>query len=288
MEEKPLVSYLVLCYNHQDYIEDAIKSALEQNYSPLEIIISDDFSTDDSVQKIRKLITDYKGPHTIITNFNSRNMGLIRHLNMLMNKYVHGDYIALAGGDDISLSNRVTQSVDDIKKYKLNCISYNGIYIDAAGKELNRTIYKKTKGIDIFTMSDFVNDIRFNIHGASKMFSRRIFDYFGEFLDECPTEDSTLNFRGLLLGKIGVSYVPILKYRTHENNLSGANNLFKIPYQQIVKQYRKDLHEMENLNLYQQELIEKRIEKYERLNIIYRSPFKKLVTSGNIFFLILS
>ena len=44
--EKKLVSYCLFAFNQEKYINEAIKGALNQTYSPLEIIISDDCSTD--------------------------------------------------------------------------------------------------------------------------------------------------------------------------------------------------------------------------------------------------
>ena len=51
--QQPLVSVIVPCYNHQEYIGDCISSILEQTYSNIELIIIDDGSKDLSVEKIR-------------------------------------------------------------------------------------------------------------------------------------------------------------------------------------------------------------------------------------------
>ncbi len=45
-EERPLVSFVLLAYNQERYVEEAIAGAFAQDYSPLEIILSDDCSTD--------------------------------------------------------------------------------------------------------------------------------------------------------------------------------------------------------------------------------------------------
>ena len=52
---KPLISFLLLTYNQENYIQDAINGALAQTYSPLEIIISDDCSTDGTYKKIEEI-----------------------------------------------------------------------------------------------------------------------------------------------------------------------------------------------------------------------------------------
>ncbi len=50
MTKLPLITVIIPCYNHSRYLGDAIESALAQSYRPLEIIVVDDGSTDDSAQ----------------------------------------------------------------------------------------------------------------------------------------------------------------------------------------------------------------------------------------------
>ena len=51
---KPLISILIASYNAADYIEETLNSCINQTYKNIEIIISDDHSTDDSLEKIHK------------------------------------------------------------------------------------------------------------------------------------------------------------------------------------------------------------------------------------------
>ena len=50
--ERPLVSFCIVTYNQEKYIRAAIEGALKQTYSPMEIIISDDCSTDGTYKEI--------------------------------------------------------------------------------------------------------------------------------------------------------------------------------------------------------------------------------------------
>ena len=54
MNDKPLVSYCIVSYNAEKFIQEAIESALNQDYYPMEIIISDDCSTDNTDEIVSK------------------------------------------------------------------------------------------------------------------------------------------------------------------------------------------------------------------------------------------
>src|SRR5690606_34870225 len=89
----PLVSYIILSYNQEKYIADAISSALNQSYSNIEYIISDDCSTDHTFSIIQKACNLSKKNIKILKN--EVNVGLVNHLNNCL-KYASGDLIVLA------------------------------------------------------------------------------------------------------------------------------------------------------------------------------------------------
>ena len=97
MNKMPLATLCVFFYNQEDYVEDTIRGALSQTYTNLEIILSDDCSTDNTYSTIEKTIAGYKGPHTIVVNRNKKNMGLVPHVNKVLFELSHGDYIFING-----------------------------------------------------------------------------------------------------------------------------------------------------------------------------------------------
>ena len=106
IEENPLVSVCLLCYNQESYIEATVRAMLAQTYSPLEIIVSDDCSTDGTWAVLQRIKEKYKGPHQLVIHRNEQNQRIIRNLCTAMN-LAHGELIVKADGDDISLPNRV-------------------------------------------------------------------------------------------------------------------------------------------------------------------------------------
>ncbi len=70
---RPLVSVLLIAYNQERVIADAVRSVLAQTWQPVEIIISDDCSRDGTYAAIEATVRDYTGPHRVITRRNTVN-----------------------------------------------------------------------------------------------------------------------------------------------------------------------------------------------------------------------
>ena len=97
-----LVSFCLITYNQESYIADAINGAFNQDYDNLEIIISDDGSTDRS----ESIILDYqsKNPKIVYVK-NETNIKLIETLNKGV-RMANGKYIVRMDADDISLPTK--------------------------------------------------------------------------------------------------------------------------------------------------------------------------------------
>ena len=137
----PLVSFCILTYNQEKFIEDAIKGALSQEYDNLEIIISDDGSTDRTYDIAKNLIDNYKGPHKVILNRNNPNLGIREHCNKLLYELAKGEYILLAAGDDISAPERTKEYVNLFEKFpQVTSISCKSLEVDGELQAINEKI----------------------------------------------------------------------------------------------------------------------------------------------------
>ncbi len=109
---KPLVSIICLCYNHEQFVEAAILSTLKQSYSNIEVIVVDDCSTDNSRHVIEKITKKYP---QITTLFLDENHGNTRAFNKGL-RLASGDYIIDLAADDILLDDRVTRGLQTFDK----------------------------------------------------------------------------------------------------------------------------------------------------------------------------
>lgn len=133
MSAKPLVSLLVLAYNQERYIDQAIDGALAQKYEPLEIIFSDDASSDGTWARIQARAEEYSGPHRIRIRREPTNVGTLDHVLNAVEES-NGELLVLAAGDDISYPERVARLVELWKNSGADAVCSGLDIIDEQGK----------------------------------------------------------------------------------------------------------------------------------------------------------
>jgi cellulose synthase/poly-beta-1,6-N-acetylglucosamine synthase-like glycosyltransferase len=126
---------VLLTYNQESYIRAAIAGALSQDYANLEIVISDDSSTDGTFDIVREMAQAYKGRHHVIVNRTRRNMGLIPHFYEAL-ALSRGALIVGAAGDDISYPKRVSTTAGCWLRTGADGISTKWDLISADGSPL--------------------------------------------------------------------------------------------------------------------------------------------------------
>jgi glycosyltransferase involved in cell wall biosynthesis len=100
---KHLVSIVIPCFNAQRWISEAIESCLRQTYSPLEIIVIDDGSTDQSLERVQA----FRG--RIRWESQARSGGC--HARNRGCALSSGDYIQFLDADDYLLPGKIEQQV---------------------------------------------------------------------------------------------------------------------------------------------------------------------------------
>lgn len=227
----PLISFCLIAFNQEAFIREAVASAFEQNYSPLEIILSDDCSTDATFAILSSLAAAYQGPHKVVVNQNPRNVGLGAHVNRIM-ELSQGALVVIAAGDDISEPERCTEIAKEWVLHGMRPTSLHSdfVVINAEGEALDPPLRQSTyagrrdKGIS--ALIDYLNQKHpvYYLHGASHAWSRSLFRTFGPLSEKVFYEDKTIALRSLLAGEF--AYVPkkLVRYRMHASNLYGRSH----------------------------------------------------------------
>lgn len=248
--EYPLVSLIILTYNQAAYVSDAVRSALAQDYSPLEILVSDDCSTDGTIAAIEKITDMYGGHHKVKFIKREKNLGLIPHLNALI-AAARGEIIVLSAGDDISLSHRTCAIVEKfLADENALLVHTDARTIDDKGNSVGAQSPQVTD--DLVAIASIADSGSIYI-GATGAIHRRLFEVFGPITECDALEDLVMGFRARLLG--GLRYLPeqlvdyridvgLSSYAKRETNFSSLRLRYATIMLATLRQRRKDVESL--------------------------------------------
>ena len=249
MKDNPLVSYCLFTFNQEAYVRESLEAALAQTYSPLEIVISDDCSTDGTVAVIQEVLSAYSGEHRIVLNVNEKNMGIGGHVSKILLELSSGDYFVLVGGDDISSPNHVQVAVETIQPHpNVYAADFSASVIDEAGK-----IIQEDNSPDEayrYRLADFIGlNQRVPTFAPGRIIHRDLMHKFLPIATSCPTEDTVLVLRSLLLGELRREPINLIQYRRAANSVSSLDNIKKLSVSGIMNQYYADIEYAEQAQL---------------------------------------
>lgn len=225
-----MISVCIATYNSSKYILEQIDSILPQLGKDDEIIISDDGSKDDTIQKIKSIgddrihIHSNEGVHGYTPNFE----------NAL--KHAVGDYIFLSDHDDKWMSNKVEVCMRWLR-------DYDYVVSDAiVTNEKFDTLYPSYFEHRVVYSSWWGNLFRFGYLGCLHAFKREILKKGIPFPTnyKYSTHDNWLFMIGISFFRVKVINQPLIYYRRHSDTASdGGNNehkplTFRIAYRLYI------------------------------------------------------
>src|SRR5258705_810186 len=233
----PLISIVITSYNRANWIGQAIESALAQDYPNLEIIISDNCSTDNSDEVIKKYCSDSRIRYTR----NETNIGMIPNFNKGFFELAKGEYITNLSSDDYFTNPTfITKALRVINKYENISVVFG---IHNSLDEISQNILPTSlpgeydiefkKGEELFI--DFDNKPCFSAGGA--LYSASHLRNNGIRFSGRATADLEMNFRMMLCGNVGFVNEVVYMTRLHAGNASGQFNNVEALYDMYLDVY---------------------------------------------------
>ncbi|TKK08574.1 glycosyl transferase family 2 [Pseudomonas fluorescens] len=212
-----LVSIVIPCYNHEDYIQDSIMSVVNQCYENIELIVIDDGSKDASVEKIKELIHICKGRFKRFEFRARENIGLCATLNEAID-WCQGEYYAAIASDDILKPGKTALQVEYLDQHP-SCVAVFGSVetISGDGTLLRSSVHspRKYEFDDIFFH-------RHSLPAPTQMIRLKSLVETGGYPEGLAIEDwymwLKLSISGATLDNLGVV---VTAYRRHTGNMSG-------------------------------------------------------------------
>lgn len=237
MHRPPSVTIILVTFNQERFVAEALRSVLQQRCSPIDVLVSDDCSQDGTFEIIQREVAGYQGPHRVRVNRNERNLGIARHFAQCVTS-VDTDWIVCAAGDDVSHPERVARLFDAVAAFP-DLQGFGSVFVemDAAGQVKpeargissrirsvipagvqrgfvrwsNRNVSRRDR-----LMSFFLQDKEL-VNGACAAWRRSLITDFPAIHPEAA-EDYVLSFRAAFAGRVVISERPLVKWRTHEQN----------------------------------------------------------------------
>jgi glycosyltransferase involved in cell wall biosynthesis len=173
------VSICIPTYNSEETIEATLRGALSQDWPSIEIIVSDDASTDGTVRKIAEL-----GDERVRLMRNERNLGLVGNWNASV-RYSSGEFVKLLPADDVIASTCVSREARALQGNQ-GCsftVCYTNI-LDAAGAIVAKSAWRLGgPGVQDARRNALRSVRTYNHFGSpvNVLFRRRDFDAIGGF-----------------------------------------------------------------------------------------------------------
>ena len=208
----PTISVLFLAFNQASFVEHAARSVLEQrDVAPLEILLSDDASTDATFDVLSMLADQYRGPHHVRVRRNARNLGIGAHYNALIAES-KGELLITAAGDDLSVPNRAQRILAawDASGRRADLIASDLQDLNAHG-QAGETI--RVDDLAHWRNASDWGERRPYVVGAAQAFTRRLFNQFGPYRPNVVYEDQINTLRAILMGGAITIAEPLVQYR---------------------------------------------------------------------------
>lgn len=214
---QPLVSLVMVTYKQAPFVRQAVRSALSQDYGPLEIIISDDCSPDDTYQEIQRELQDNPTAHKVILHQTRKNVGLAGNLNDAF-ALASGELMVVQAGDDLSLPQRTRVLVDAWETQgRPDMLCSDLMVIDNDGKVVRERWGKKL--VRVSSVEEVAATGMCGVMGCACAYARRIYTRYGDIPPQVLQEDAVLPFRAMLESRLCVVDQALVQYRLHDGNL---------------------------------------------------------------------
>ena len=212
MNNKPIISIIMNCYNGEAFLNEAINSITKQTFENWELIFFDNNSKDNS-EKIVKSFKDsrikYFKSDRLLNLYDARNLAV---------KKTNGDYISFLDTDDMWTKDKLEKQINFIKKNSNYKILYSNYYVLKNNEK--QIMYKNE------LPSGFITQKLLDFYGIginTAFLDKSIFEQYNFKKDLNIIGDFDFFIQTSKKFQIGYISDPLTFYRIHENSFTKKN-----------------------------------------------------------------
>jgi len=235
--ERPGVSVVIPLYNHEPYIEDAIRSVMNQSLRPLEVIVIDDGSTDHSAERMGEVKAAY--PEIIFWSHPNQGAHYTINAGILRSR---GDMVAILNSDDLYHADRLERCTEVLlRDPSVSGVTTGLAFIDGRGAEIQDDWYPTSIAFyrQIGDLSLALVNGNFFMTTSNLFIRRSVFDEIGLFSPLRYAHDLDFFLRMILFDKrIHFLDEPLLHYRRHgENTISQDHSRVRAEWAYVTAKF---------------------------------------------------
>lgn len=220
----PLVSIVIPSFNHQEFVRQAIESVFNQTYRPLELIVIDDGSTDQSREVIQECVTQFVRDDFAFKFISRENRGAHSTINEGLN-LASGEILTILNSDDFFSPERLSKLVPLLLRghSHLAMSLVRGVDQDGKGLQSNDARYSwyhscLAKRYDFPSLSCALLSLPLHVTTGNFVFTRELWNTVGEFADFHWCHDYQWLLRACLITEPILVSQTLMSYRLHGHN----------------------------------------------------------------------
>jgi len=271
------ISIAMATYNGAKYLKEQLDSIAAQTKMPMELVIYDDASTDETVN----IIKAHALAPIIKLVINPVNLGVVASFKKATSLCHSDNYIAFCDQDDIWHNNKLEENFNAILNFatdKFPVLVYSdAVFIDASNNTINQS-FMKEMGIDKYQHTYQTVLFGSLMLGCSIMINPIMRNYLLQIPEKTIyNHDAWMSLIAFSFGSCNLIDKPLLDYRKHEQNMTIANFKKKSRLNRIVVQLKGVFRDKQYLK-YEIELAKNILEKFENeFTQIKRRQIKKFI-----------
>jgi len=265
INEQPLVSIIMNCYNGETYLQESINSVLSQTYKNWELVFWNNKSQDKSAEifkgyEDKRFKYFYANKHT--TLYKARNLAI---------KESRGDFIAFLDTDDLWDENKLELQMCYFNNLEVGVV-FSNCWIFKNNKK-KKKLHSKKKLPSGKILDQLINNYNVGILTAviRKTFYLKLIEKFDERFSIIGDSDLFMRLSKICLFE--AVQKPLASYRSHDKNLSKLNKRKEIEESEIWLRENKL-----NLNEFQIKNLQKKVDNMKFVNYKIKGKYKDCIS----------
>jgi alpha-1,3-rhamnosyltransferase len=226
INSQPLISVVIPCYNHENFIIDCLESVKRDPYERIEIVFLDDGSSDDSYELGESWLKANKNSFEKVSYSKQSNQGICKTFNTIVRKS-SGDFIFILASDDLAAANGISNT---LRYYNRHCSEPTLLFTDLELIDYDGRLFAKSGTAHTHRDAELLENkkeylkldllVNWGIPYMQQFYPRELFDLLGGYSEKLKCEDYYFALKNIVAGS--VAYAPVIsrQYRLRVDDRS--------------------------------------------------------------------